>query len=231
MRRLSVSSRVRVVAAALSDLDCESKTLTLSDGSVLPYDYLVLAPGLQDQTAAALGVGAGRHEGEVAGVFPMTNLEHTQDFVKYFRSARRHAFSRASVASLARARPVLKRFLRPPFCAGSSVKPTSFCVYGHTLNAITTIRGLLDLGVPASSIVWIHRHSSNQSAWCDHDKIIHEKITKSMSRLGVKTLPNYKIASIKHHQGVLNYVVAKRQASALVSHDRLANRCCGPIAV
>ena len=45
---------------------------------------------------------------------------------------------------------------------------------------------LQDLGAVPSNIVWIHRFSANAAAWCDHDKIIHEKITKSISRLGVR---------------------------------------------
>jgi hypothetical protein len=46
---LAIAARVRVVESTLADLDCEKKVAVLADGSQLPYDYLVLCPGLQDQ--------------------------------------------------------------------------------------------------------------------------------------------------------------------------------------
>lgn len=43
-------SRVRVVKSALVDLDREHKCAIIESGEVIPYDYLVLTPGLQDCT-------------------------------------------------------------------------------------------------------------------------------------------------------------------------------------
>ena len=37
-------------------LDAAQRTVSLEDGSSLPYEVLVLCPGLQDQTRARLGI-------------------------------------------------------------------------------------------------------------------------------------------------------------------------------
>jgi hypothetical protein len=51
-----MASRVRVVDARLAELDRDGRAAILPDGSCLPYDYLVLATGLQDVTERKMGV-------------------------------------------------------------------------------------------------------------------------------------------------------------------------------
>jgi hypothetical protein len=52
MGQVSFASRVRVVSDAVTALDTEQRTLSVgADGAVVPYDLLLLAPGLQDQLA------------------------------------------------------------------------------------------------------------------------------------------------------------------------------------
>ena len=63
MEKLCVQSRVRIIPDSLLDLDCDKKHIVLSDGSMLPYDRLVLCPGLQDQTAGVLGVDITQTQG------------------------------------------------------------------------------------------------------------------------------------------------------------------------
>ena len=50
LSQLNLSSRVRVVAGAVTEIDRESNALILSDGSLLPYDQVVLTPGLSEPT-------------------------------------------------------------------------------------------------------------------------------------------------------------------------------------
>uniref|UniRef100_A0A7S3ZDH5 Cilia- and flagella-associated protein 61 N-terminal domain-containing protein n=1 Tax=Lotharella globosa TaxID=91324 RepID=A0A7S3ZDH5_9EUKA len=54
--RLAVSARVKVLKSTISAMDCKRKVVVLADDKLVPYDYLVLAPGLQDETLAGLNV-------------------------------------------------------------------------------------------------------------------------------------------------------------------------------
>jgi len=56
MDKVGFASRVRVVDGKLVALDREGQAAILPDGSCLPYDYLVLANGLQDATSRTLKV-------------------------------------------------------------------------------------------------------------------------------------------------------------------------------
>ena len=49
LAQLALPSKCRVVADRLVDVDRAKRVVRLPDGSVLPYDYLVLTPGLQTQ--------------------------------------------------------------------------------------------------------------------------------------------------------------------------------------
>ena len=49
LTQLALPSKCRVVADRLVDVDRAKRVVRLPDGSVLPYDYLVLTPGLQTQ--------------------------------------------------------------------------------------------------------------------------------------------------------------------------------------
>merc|ERR1719230_1405806 len=56
MDKVGFASRVRVVDGKLVALDREGQAAILPDGSCLPYDYLVLANGLQDATSRTVKV-------------------------------------------------------------------------------------------------------------------------------------------------------------------------------
>ena len=55
---LGMGARVRLVDAPMVDIDRSAKAIVLPDGSILPYDYLVVAPELGDQTLVPLGADA-----------------------------------------------------------------------------------------------------------------------------------------------------------------------------
>lgn len=44
-----------VINARMTDIDRSDKNIILHDGSVLPYDTLVLAMGIQEKTLSTLG--------------------------------------------------------------------------------------------------------------------------------------------------------------------------------
>eukprot|EP01018_Ginkgo_biloba_P014259 Gb_08171 [translate_table: standard] len=55
--KLGLDCEVKVISDHVVGLDRESRYVTLSTGQVLPYDYLVLSSGLQDQTRWLVGTG------------------------------------------------------------------------------------------------------------------------------------------------------------------------------
>jgi hypothetical protein len=55
LRALGLGARVRLVDAQLVDIDRQAKAIVLPDGSILPYDYLVLAPDFGDASLTNLG--------------------------------------------------------------------------------------------------------------------------------------------------------------------------------
>ena len=51
-------ARVRLVESRLTGIERARKAVVLPDDSILPYDYLVVAPELGDQTLVPLGADA-----------------------------------------------------------------------------------------------------------------------------------------------------------------------------
>lgn len=84
MRKLSFESRIRVIANELVDLDCDKQHVVLSDGAILPYDYLVLTPGLQDQTAGVLGVDLS----QCSGLFSVSTPEEVEDLLGFLQEGK-----------------------------------------------------------------------------------------------------------------------------------------------
>jgi 2-polyprenyl-6-methoxyphenol hydroxylase-like FAD-dependent oxidoreductase len=54
--KLGLDHQVTMLEKRMVALDSEARIVTLEDGSTLPYEALVLCPGLQDQTRARLGI-------------------------------------------------------------------------------------------------------------------------------------------------------------------------------
>eukprot|EP00741_Cyanophora_paradoxa_P022490 tig00021464_g21716.t1 len=69
--QLALESKVRVFDGKVVDMDRGRRTLALSSGFLLPYDYLVVTTGLQDQSLARLAPEAGA--GAMRGVFSLSN--------------------------------------------------------------------------------------------------------------------------------------------------------------
>lgn len=65
---LGLHHRIRVADSTMTELDRDAKAIVLEDGSVLPYDVLVLASGRADASAARIK-GAGDN---IDGVFFLT---------------------------------------------------------------------------------------------------------------------------------------------------------------
>lgn len=50
-----LETRVRVINARMVDIDRSDKNIILHDETIIPYDTLILAMGLQDKTLNCLG--------------------------------------------------------------------------------------------------------------------------------------------------------------------------------
>jgi len=58
LKALGMGARVRVVNSAMADIDRQAKAIVLPEGSILPYDHLVIAPDFGDQSLTPLGESA-----------------------------------------------------------------------------------------------------------------------------------------------------------------------------
>lgn len=80
---LGLGTRVRLVDSRVVDIDRNSKSVTLPDDSILPYDYLVIAPDFADQSLQPLGADAIG----VSGAFSLIDEEAEAAAIAYLRSA------------------------------------------------------------------------------------------------------------------------------------------------
>jgi hypothetical protein len=55
LKKLNLENRVRVIDARMIDIERQEKKVMLHDGTVVPYDTLILTMGLQEQTLNVLG--------------------------------------------------------------------------------------------------------------------------------------------------------------------------------
>eukprot|EP00903_Cladosiphon_okamuranus_P010401 g9839.t1 len=117
MARMGLERHVRVVRSRMVHLDRENGAILLPDGSVVPYDVLVLCTGLQDDSSRRLGLWAPGLDPSDPGVPGFVSLDSP--------------FLRSDVErALASAGP-----------------DAEVVVYSSALKALCAAQGLIDLGV------------------------------------------------------------------------------------
>jgi len=82
LRGLSLGARVWLIDSRVVDIDRQSKSVTLPDDAILPYDYLVIAPDFVDQSLQPLGPDAVG----VTGAFSMIDEEAEAAAVAYLNA-------------------------------------------------------------------------------------------------------------------------------------------------
>ena len=131
IQSLMLESRVHVLNSRVTDIDRQLKSIVLYDESVLPYDILVLAMGLQDKTLQALHYVS-------RGIAPIPD--------KYI-----HMGGLISLDD-----PYVYQHLRPGGTIISMLahkkKPERCVIYGRGLNTICCVQGLLKRGVKPDMI-------------------------------------------------------------------------------
>lgn len=84
-----------------------------------------------------------------------------------------------------------------------TANPATTLVYGATLSALTTIRGLLDSGVPPTSIIWAHPEIEDSAKWCREDRAVHDRVLKALQVLEIKVYPSVVLSAIRENNGRL----------------------------
>lgn len=181
LRRIMLELRVRILDSRMVQIDRQQKCCALHDGSMLPYDYLIVAAGLQDDALHSLRIRS-------------WGVEHVTDGYRRVNGA-----MSADDSSI---RDLLVE-------GGTLVKsliwnPLSYAVvYGRSLNAYCVVQGLLLRKVPAKKIILVlparDKDASRQlqvDAFYEGD-VVEEKIHGILEAMGLKVYENYKILGIQ----------------------------------
>lgn len=135
LKRLMLETRVRVINARMVDIDRSDKNIILDDDNkIIPYDTLVLAMGLQDKTLPCLGFAS-------RGIAPIG-------------PEKKHLEGLISVDD-----PKLYDHLRQGGTLMNALtnrrRPQNCVIYGHSLHAYASIKGLLQRGMRAEQITLV----------------------------------------------------------------------------
>lgn len=174
--------RVRILDSRMVHIDRQQKCCILHDGSMLPYDYLVVATGLQDDTLHALKIQS-------------MGVEHVTDGYRRVNGA------------MSAADPSIRDLLVE---GGTLVKsliwnPLSYAVvYGRSLNAYCVVQGLLLRKVPARKIILVLPSRSQESqqgdisvnAFYEGDEV-EKKIHHILETMGLKVYEGYRLLGIQ----------------------------------
>ncbi|GAB5364332.1 hypothetical protein AAMO2058_000960500 [Amorphochlora amoebiformis] len=187
LNRLAFAARVKVVQARLSRVDCKRKVVILTYGKVVPYDYLVLAPGLQDQTPEKVTVisqqylddqrrkaeerkraeEAANQEMKELGYQPEENPDDDdnqekdeEEEVGPDEPPAEEIKGVFSVKDNGSSESFLE-FVDENSKSAPSVdqRTLRILIYGSTTTAVTVIRGLINRGFKAESIFWLREKS------------------------------------------------------------------------
>jgi len=211
LKRLMLETRVQVINARMVDIDRSDKNIILHDDSIIPYDTLVLAMGLQDKTLASLGYVS-------RGVVP---LQHGKE---------QKPLQVQSVLSVDD--PYLYQHMRPGGTLmnllTNKLRPQNCVVYGHGLHAYCCVQGLLARGLKPEQITLvlpgIHCHvmdnyDSEEELLQDlpfinppafEDELIESKVHKMLEAKGVRIVRNAQLLElIANEENYLEFALFK----------------------
>ncbi|CAK8994403.1 Cilia- and flagella-associated protein 61 (CFAP61) (Flagellar-associated protein 61) [Durusdinium trenchii] len=181
LRRIMLELRVRILDSRMVHIDRQQKCCILHDGSMLPYDYLVVATGLQDDALHALKIQS-------------MGVEHVTDGYRRVNGA------------MSAADPSIRDLLVE---GGTLVKsliwnPLSYAVvYGRSLNAYCVVQGLLLRKVPAKKIILVlpprlqeSQQGLSVDAFFEGDEV-EKKIHHILETMGLKVYEGYRLLGIQ----------------------------------
>lgn len=181
LRRIMLELRVRILDSRMCQIDRQQRCCILHDGSVLPYDYLVVTAGLQDEALNSLKIRS-------------WGVSHVADGFRQVNGA------------MSAADPFIRDLLVE---GGTLVKsliwnPLSFAVvYGRSLHAYCVAQGLLLRKVPPTKIIMVlpprMEDDATQlpvDAFYEGDEV-EDKIHSILEAKGIKVHENYRILGIQ----------------------------------
>jgi len=181
LRRIMLELRVRILDSRMVQIDRQQKCCVLHDGSMLPYDYLIVGAGLQDDALHALRIRS-------------WGVEHVTDGYRRVNGA------------MSAADPSIRDLLVE---GGTLVKsliwnPLSYAVvYGRSLHAYCVVQGLLLRKVPAKKIILVLpprlQDASRQlpvDAFYEGDEV-EKKIHHILDNMGLKVFQGYRLLGIQ----------------------------------
>lgn len=181
LRRIMLELRVRILDSRMVQIDRQQRCCILHDGSMLPYDYLVVAAGLQDDALHALKIRS-------------WGVEHVTDGYRRVNGC------------MSAADPSIRDLLVE---GGTLVKsliwnPLSYAVvYGRSLHAYCVVQGLLMRKVPPTKIILVLpprlQDASQQlpvDAFYQGDEV-ESKIHNILKSMNMRVYEDYKLLGIQ----------------------------------
>mmetsp|Transcript_104630 Transcript_104630/g.197075 ORF Transcript_104630/g.197075 Transcript_104630/m.197075 type:complete len:1537 (-) Transcript_104630:70-4680(-) len=181
LRRIMLELRVRILDSRMVQIDRQQRCCVLHDGAMLPYDYLIVAAGLQDDALHCLKIRS-------------WGVEHVTD-----------GFRRVN-GSMSVADPSIRDLLVE---GGTLIKsliwnPLSYAVvYGRSLHAYCVVQGLLMRKVPPTKIILVlpprlqdASHQLPIDAFYEGDEV-EKKIHHILQSMDMKVYDGYKLLSIQ----------------------------------
>eukprot|EP00927_Polykrikos_kofoidii_P026521 TRINITY_DN23591_c0_g1_i1.p1 TRINITY_DN23591_c0_g1~~TRINITY_DN23591_c0_g1_i1.p1 ORF type:complete len:1577 (+),score=347.68 TRINITY_DN23591_c0_g1_i1:82-4731(+) len=185
LRRIMLELRVRILDSRMVQIDRQQRCCILHDRSVLPYDYLIVAAGLQDDALHSLKIRSWGGPREV---------EHVTDGFRRVNGA-------MSVAD-----PSIRDLLVE---GGTLIKsliwnPLSYVVvYGRSLHAYCVVQGLLLRKVPPTKIILVlpprlkdASHQLPVDAFQENDEV-EQKIHHILQVMEMNVYDGYKLLGIQ----------------------------------
>ncbi|XP_024912836.1 cilia- and flagella-associated protein 61-like, partial [Cynoglossus semilaevis] len=177
---LPLRSCVTVVTDKMVKIDRKSKRVLVSSGRKVPYDFLLLCPGLQYQMPSRAGSGSSqtpptrrwRHPGPAPSNLFTLNAPQDCD--------------------------ALRRWLLQNFVE----RQEDAVVYGNSLDVYTTVGALLGLGVRGSRIHLVLTPPGNTGASCFGDRAVDRAVASELERAEVRVHSDFVLTRINdgdHH--------------------------------
>lgn len=181
LRRIMLELRVRILDSRMVQIDRQQRCCVLHDGAMLPYDYLIVGAGLQDDALHCLKIRS-------------WGVEHVTDGFRRVNGA-------MSVAD-----PSIRDLLVE---GGTLIKsliwnPLSYAVvYGRSLHAYCVVQGLLMRKVPPTKIILVlpprlqdASHQLPIDAFYEGDEV-EKKIHHILQAMDMKVYDGYKLLGIQ----------------------------------
>ena len=205
LEMLNMAERINIVDGRFVDIDRDGQAIVLRDGSVVPYDYLVIATGLQDVTDSQRGAIA---TGDSIGDQLEREDGQMQAMGNDFGSGplRRRAFFLSTPVDCARLDAAVNDF----FWGSEEIA----VVYGNTLAAYTAVEALLQRDIPGSRIIMVHppgagggdggevkeaQRQANNAPFVDD--IVSDAVSESLESLGVTVYSGLNIVRLHAKDG------------------------------